>query len=301
MTDADLLRSALANAARGWRVFPLRPNDKRPAVRDWEARATTGEARIRKAWSKGRFNIGLACGPSALVVIDLDTPAHGAERPSQWDRPGINDGADVLAALADETGQPAPFETLTVQTASGGEHLYFRAPDGLRIRNSAGRLGWLIDVRACGGYVVAAGSIVRGRRYRSNGHDVLAPLPDWIADRLREPAPEPSRSPRRRDFAPLLDVVGRRSRYAAAALHGELETVLAAHPGCRNDTLNRAAFALGQLVAADVLPRGLAVAALAEASAVIGLPSAEADATVRSGLAAGSRRPRRISTTGELR
>ncbi|MEU7816885.1 hypothetical protein [Pseudonocardia sp. NPDC049154] len=76
---------------------------------------------------------------------------------------------------------------------------------------------------------------------------------------------------------------------------------MAAHPGCRNDTLNRAAFALGQLVAADVLPRGLASAALAEASAAIGLPLAEADATIRSGLAAGGRRPRRIPTTGESR
>ncbi|MEU7813883.1 bifunctional DNA primase/polymerase [Pseudonocardia sp. NPDC049154] len=294
MTEPDLLRSALAHAARGWRVFPLRPNDKRPAVRDWEARATTDEARIRRAWSQGKFNIGLACGPSSLVVVDLDTPAHGAPRPREWDRPGIGDGVDVLATLADEAGQPAPFETLSVQTASGGEHLYFRAPDGLRIRNSAGRLGWLIDIRACGGYVVAAGSIVRGRRYRSNGHDVVAPLPEWIADRLREPVPHPPRPPRRRDFAPLLDVVGRRSRYAAAALHSELETVLAAHPGCRNDTLNRAAFALGQLVAADVLPRGLAVAALAEASAAIGLPPVEADATIRSGLAAGGLRPRRI-------
>ncbi|WP_433503206.1 bifunctional DNA primase/polymerase [Pseudonocardia halophobica] len=184
---------------------------------------------------------------------------------------------------------------------SGGEHLYFTAPDGAELRNSAGRLGWLIDVRAAGGYVVAAGSIVRGRRYRSKHAAAMAPLPDWIVDRLREDStPRAVPVPARQDFTPLLDVVGRRSRYAAAALRGELDNVLAARPGShqRNDTLNRAAFALGQLVGADLLTEGLATAALAEASAAIGLPPAEAHATIRSGLTAGARTPRQLPTGG---
>jgi hypothetical protein len=176
------------------------------------------------------------------------------------------------------------------QITSGGEHLYFTAPPDVSIKNSAGRLGWLVDVRASGGYVVAAGSVVRGRRYRSNGFETPAPLPDWITGLLRElavPAP-------RTDMSPLLEVVGRRSQYAAAALRGELDRILSAQPGShrRNDTLNRAAFAIGQLVDAGLLPDGLARAALAEASAAIGLPAREADLTIRSGLSAGARHPR---------
>lgn len=143
--------------------------------------------------------------------------------------------------------------------------------------------------------MAAAGSVVRGRRYRGNGEVAVEPLPAWIAERLCEkPLP-------RGDFAPLLDVVGRRSRYAAAALQSELDNLLAVRPGShqRNDTLNRAAFALGQLVGAGLLPSGLATAALAEASTAIGLPPAEADATIRSGLTAGARTPRRITLEGK--
>jgi hypothetical protein len=292
----QLLNAALDHAARGWRVFPLRPNDKRPAIRDSDARATTDPGRIRRAWTRSpRLNVGIACGPSNLVVIDLDTSDHGSVRPPEWARPGIRDGVDVLATLAADHHETLPWETLSTQTPSGGEHLYFTAPAGSRIRNSAGRLGWLVDVRSVGGYVVAAGSIVRGRRYRQTDLPV-AELPNWIAGLLHDVLAPSTRA----SFGPLLDVVGRRSAYVAAALRGELETVLAAQPGSghRNTTLNRAAFALGQLVGAGLLPEGLATAALAEASAAIGLPSREAHATIRSGLSAGARSPRRTTLEG---
>ncbi|GEL26521.1 hypothetical protein PSU4_54750 [Pseudonocardia sulfidoxydans NBRC 16205] len=109
----QLLHAALAHAARGWRVFPLRPNDQRPAIRDWDARATSDPSRIRRAWTRSpRLNVGIACGPSNLVVIDLDTSGHGSVRPAEWDRPGIRDGVDVLATLAADNCEPLPWETL---------------------------------------------------------------------------------------------------------------------------------------------------------------------------------------------
>ncbi|SDH02633.1 bifunctional DNA primase/polymerase [Pseudonocardia oroxyli] len=295
MASTELMRAALSHAARGWRVFPLRPNDKRPAIRDWEARATTDVVRIRKAWERGPFGIGIACGPSGLVVLDLDRPKPSAVRPPEWNRPGITDGADVLAALAEHHDVEPPMETYSVRTGSGGEHLYYAAPQDVAIRNSAGRIGWLIDVRAAGGYVVAAGSVVRGRTYQASEARV-APLPVWLTRLLAEENDDAH--PDRAGFAPLLDAVGRRSAYTAAALRGELDRVLAAAPGHRNHTLNAAAFALGQLVGGGLLPEGLATAALAEASAAIGLPAAEAHRTIRSGLTAGARCPRRASSEG---
>jgi hypothetical protein len=277
-----LLATALAHARRGWRVFPLRPGDKRPAVRDWETRATTDPARIERAWSADQFNIGIACGPSALVVVDLDQPKPGQVPPPAYRMPGVRDGGDVLAVLCEANDQPLPVDTYTVRTASGGTHLYYAAPPGVTLRNTAGRLGWLIDTRSAGGYVVAAGSTIARRDYVALVDVHPVPLPDWLTVRLadRDPSPAPSVA------------AGSPTAYAAAALRGELDRVLATQPGSRNHTLNAAAFALGQLVSAGLLPRQLAEDALMLAGQAIGLQARECAATIRSGLDSGERSPR---------
>ena len=69
-----LMSYALACASRGWHVFPLAPGGKRPAIKQWEQRATTDPDRIRRCWGTGGYNIGIATGPSNLVVVDLDIP-----------------------------------------------------------------------------------------------------------------------------------------------------------------------------------------------------------------------------------
>src|SRR5581483_1604264 len=141
--------------------------------------------------------------------------------------------------------------------------------------------------RAQGGYVVAAGSVVDGCRYEADDTADVAVLPDWLTALLTDTlvAPTP-------DVHPALDVVARRSRYAAAALRGELERVLDAPVGQRNHTLNAAAFAIGQLVAVGLIPEGLAAAALSHAAYAAGLDGPEATATIRSGLGAGAHHPR---------
>jgi hypothetical protein len=139
----DLTRYALAAAARGWHVFPLTPNDKRPlpGFTAWEQHATTDTALIRHMWAHSPFNIGIACGPSGLVVLDLDVPKPDEHPPTDWALPGIHDGADVLAWLCEHAGQPLPLETFMVRTRRGGTHLYFTASDDTDLRNSAGKLG----------------------------------------------------------------------------------------------------------------------------------------------------------------
>ena len=92
----EVTTAAVEAAERGWAVFPCRPGDKRPMVGQWEQRATSDPALVARWWPE-RANVGIACGPSALVVVDLDT--HGT-LPLGWQEPGIRDGADVLAVLA---------------------------------------------------------------------------------------------------------------------------------------------------------------------------------------------------------
>ncbi|MEU1892763.1 bifunctional DNA primase/polymerase [Streptomyces pristinaespiralis] len=183
-------------AARGWHVFPLRPDDKRPAVTSWEQKATVDLERIERAWTGAyaRCGIGIACGPSRLVVVDLDT-SKGDTPPEEWQMPGIVDGADVLADLYGRHDDRFPFGTTpTVCTASGGLHLYFAAPER-EVRNSAGKVGWKIDVRAAGGYVVAPPSTAAGLPYTwQTGPDTPPlPIPAWLLARaLPPPRPVPT-------------------------------------------------------------------------------------------------------------
>lgn len=307
---AALLTAALAAAARGWHVFPLGAGTKRPALHGfdtctrtgpcagghlgWEQRATTDPGRIKAAWSAGPFNVGIATGPSNLVVIDLDTAKPGDTPPEEWRLPGVRDGQDVLAVLADRAGQPMPVDTLTVATPSGGLHLYFQAPVGVELRNTQGsRLGWKVDTRAHGGYVVAPGSTVHGASYWYLLVAQPQPLPAWVLDRLR-PAPLPAPPDR-----PVPVAEGRRSRYLDAAIRAEVARVIEAPKGQRNACLYVAAQALGQLVAGgaltdDEVTNDLLAAAWKHVS-VGAYSQQQAMATIRSGLHDGAKRPRQVA------
>jgi len=285
LTRTDLLTNALDLAARGMHVFPLKPGEKTPALhKDWENRATTDPARIERCWSAGPFNIGVACGPSGLLVVDLDTPKpETPPAPAPFDQPGVNDGADALAVLAEQHAERFPWETLSVTTGRGGMHLYFTQPDGIRLRNTAGKLGWLIDTRGTGGYVVGPGSTVNGNPYTTTNPTPPAPLPRWLRRLLTPPKPAPRPAPTQGSH-------GAPSRYAEAVLRGELAKVYAAVPGTRNDTLNAVAFTLGTHVAKGTLPADLAERALTHTAEDLGGDLPKSLATIRSALTAGERK-----------
>lgn len=309
------LVAAVAAAERGWPVFPVRPGQKRPAFPDhtaarctgrdprcvdghqgWEPRATTDTGRITRGWAAAPYNVGLACGPAGLVVVDLDVPKPGEEiPPAEWRAEGVRTGADVLAVLADRARQPldALYDTYTVRTGRGGHHLYFAAPDGVRLGNTAAELGWLIDTRAHGGYVLAAGSSVDGRPYVVERDQPPAPLPSWLFQRLSRPAPPPP--------APVTigTGTGRRAAYLRAAINREVERVTGAAEGGRNAALYTAAVALGQLVAGGALTAEQVQTLLEQAAAghvaARAYTAAEARNTIASGLRAGAKRPRTLA------
>jgi hypothetical protein len=280
-----LSRAAHWHADYGLAVFPLAPGRKVPAVEDWEHAATTDHLAIARTWQEAPYNIGLATGPSGLLVVDLDQPKTPTDTPPEpWRSRAATSGADVLALIATDHETTLP-STYTVTTPSGGTHLYYRQSTNHQLGNSAGRIGWKIDTRGHGGYVVAAGSTTPTGRYLATDTTAPQPLPAWIAAALDATPPnaDPATSP------PDLNNT---SAYTLAALTGELEKVLAAAPGQRNDTLNRAAFALGQLVGAHLLNEAQTRDELTSAAHRIGLPHTEADRTITSGLTAGKRHPR---------
>lgn len=279
----ELLITALDLAGHGMHVFPLAPGTKVPALhRDWESRASTDPDRIRRCWSQGPYNIGVACGPSGLLVVDLDTPKpETPPPPAPFNVSGVNEGADVLVMLAERYAEPFPWHTFTVRTGRGGLHLYFCQPAGEALRNSAGRLGWLIDTRGVGGYVVGPGSIVDGNPYRAAGELIAAPLPAWLARLLTMPKHYPAPASAARP-APRTG-----SAYAQKVLREELAKVLGAMPGTRNDTLNAVAFNLGRHVARGTVPCDLAEDTLARAVDALGGDTAKSTSTVRSAFADG--------------
>jgi len=273
--DAAVRRAAMA-AGRGWFVFPTRPGGKEPrGGLSWPRVATADRARLAvAAWRPGE-NYGVAAKPSGLVIIDLDRPKPGHEFPPSWrDEPGVNDGADVLAVLAERAGVAQWPLTFTVATPSGGRHLYYLAPGGRPIGNKP--LGPLIDVRGGGtgdgGYVLGPGSVLNGRAYEVIDGQDPAPLPGWIADLLDPPRPDPGAA---RPAARPGDRV-------AARLDGLIETVLTAQPGERNNVLHWAACRGAEMTAAGQVTADDVHACLGEAAARIGLDDGEARRTIES-------------------
>lgn len=274
-----MMQAAQHAAARGFWVFPLGPCSKKPALpdTDWRQLATRDPRAIENLWRPQPYNIGIACGPSGLHVIDLDN-GRGDQAPPPWT--GARHGRDVLARLAVAAGAPYPGPTYHVATPSGGEHLYFTAPRTLQLRNTAGRLGWRIDTRGVGGYIVGAGSVLAHGRYRLLDDRSPIALPNWLIDALRPPPPPPART---------IDLAQHTiTSYVEAALSKQHKRITTAPRGQRHSTLISAASSIGRLVRADMLTYGLAHRVLRDAAnvhiGIDGFTEHEAETTIKDGL-----------------
>jgi hypothetical protein len=82
------------------------------------------------------------------------------------------------------------------------------------------------------------------------------------------------------------------ARYAAGALADEARRVAATPQGGRNHAANTAAFRMGQLIAHGWLSEQATADQIVASAVAAGLPHAEAERTVRSGLTAGKNTPR---------
>jgi putative DNA primase/helicase len=283
-------------AARGWPILPLHtvrdrscsctdgPNcahpGKHPRTPHGVKDATTRKTQIREWREKWPdANIGIATGGcSGIFVLDID-------------------GEIGKASLRDLKVQHGPLpKTLTVKTGKG-RHYYFRC-EGARVPNRVGHPGDGIDVRGDGGYVVAAGSVhVSGSRYRfvdGRGLDDIevARAPAWLhALVTAEPATKPKNELPSVILIPAAKL-DRARAYAEAARQQEVGRVRKAPGHQRNNSLNVAAFKLGQFLPYGLLKEVDVVDDLAKAAAEIGLDEREIRPTIDSGLNAGRKNPR---------
>lgn len=164
------LKAALDWARRGFPVFPLVEDGKEPIHDKWHEYATTDEAAIQRMWTdpvlgmERNYNIGTLC--TNLVVVDIDVKAG---------KDGYNEYAQI----------GGHYDTLVVQTPTGGFHCYFNAPD-----SSNAPLSRSIDIRSHNGYVLAPGSRITGygtETYTVINDREMSWIPATIAGSLRPP------------------------------------------------------------------------------------------------------------------
>ena len=176
---------AIVLAKIGFEVFPLKTNEKIPAIAVVTGAATSDVIKVKETWTdvfgqSRDLNIGIST--DNLVVIDFDIK-HGY--------PAMNADFERLIKA-----YPTKY---VVRTPSGGLHAYYRLSPSIRCANTAKKLGKTVDTRSFHGYVLGVGSSINGETYswlesdpdgfeRPNSVDDLPIAPDGLIQECGAPA-----------------------------------------------------------------------------------------------------------------
>jgi hypothetical protein len=170
-----LLKAALKTAQELGPVFPCNPENKRPFTKHGFKDATRDPAKIERWWRRWpNALIGVPTGSmSGMFAVDLDRkkPKPGEE---------FHDG---VAAWAEWTAQEGAVETRVSETPSGGQHLLFRAQDGIR-NIPLHRLGPGIEIKGEGGYIIVPPSRHKDGAYRWINNAPITPAPQWLIEKI---------------------------------------------------------------------------------------------------------------------
>lgn len=281
---------ALAYFFEDWPVFPVHSvvdgrctcgrddctsPGKHPRTRNGLVDATNDPGQIQQWWRQWPdANVGIRTGtPGGIVVVDVD-------------------GTDGETSLRMFETQFGTLPTTRVSHTGKGRHLLFRTPDA-KVVNRAGMLGPGLDIRGHGGYIVAPPSVhVTGARYTwEDWSHPIVEMPGWLLELTRASDPTPQG-----EIRPL-KVAGEATPYGKAAMDAELERLMYATEGNRNDTLNLVAFRLGQLVSGGELSQSFVEEETTVIALSKGLGAPEVRKTLRSAMDAGMKFPRERSFT----
>jgi hypothetical protein len=248
------LKEAAVKLGNDFKVFPLR--GKKPAIQSGFHAATSNTTQLTE-WFSDRYegcNIGIPTGSaSKLIAIDVDQ------------KPGQANGMHSLMELERVIG---PLPNTVTQITGTGRHLIYRY-DGDDIPCSVGKLGPGLDVRGEGGYIVVAPSI----HPDTNTPYMFADGRELTLDALA-PAPEPLLKLLRRSDqneiganikVPQCSSIAAPANFGSSALAAECVNIRSAPCGQQEAALNKAVFAIGQLVGGGSIDYQEAVLALIEA------------------------------------
>lgn len=274
----------------GWTPIPISAWSKQPLIKWGSGRKGSPDtpdqvaALFRRMEAQhGSVMIAIAL-PGDVVVLDIDhRPKRG------WNARSIMAELKTKLVL---NGDPP--ETLT---PSGGRHVWLRLPDGAEARNWTSGHGRFpvkgVDIRTQGGLAIVPPSVrANGSAYCWIGNARELPLasPDLVQALKPAPPPEVRKS--------LPCDPAKCSRYVEAAYSSEIAAVRLAGKGGRNSQLYKSAASLGSLIAARVLPADHVRHSLVEAAKMSGLVKedglASVNATIESGLRAGTANPRKL-------
>ena len=155
--------SAVRLHALGLVVLPCGKDDgKTPLVKGWQRRKS---AKTVAKWAQ-RFaaaNIGVACGLSGYVVVDVDKP-------------------ELVESMLMRFGHTP----LITRTPSGGVHLWYRKVGA--VKSGTLRRSFAVDIKADGGYVLVPPSVNpklrRAYRFELGSWDTLVRLPSFREEAL---------------------------------------------------------------------------------------------------------------------
>jgi hypothetical protein len=293
MADPRNLDAALELSEAGLPVFPVRIThnlvtlkfNKRPCITGWQDKATCDEAAVREFWHLFPNAVpGVALGRAGLVVLDAD----------RHDGP---DGVRAFHELARRHHLPAG--VVRINTAGSGEHWVFRNLVDDPLGNGEGVLPGGINMAP--GAVRPDGQLWRepddGLRLASSfAAGTIPEIPQWLVDLIRAPQAVASREYKHAAVQEFSTASERERSYAVHALENECTRTRQAIPGERNETLNKAAFALGRMTGAGWIEPELVRSELFAAAQDCGLVrddgAGAARNTIESGLRAGMADPR---------
>lgn len=281
-----MLQAALNAQAMGLHIFPVARGAKVPhrMAGQWGETATNDVDRIFYFWSSidPYANIGVACKPSQLLVVDLDQAKEDYKlRGTEWEYlhdgygPRVS-GEEVFDEMAyklyDEDGDADSYlNTFTVRTGSGGLHLYYRWPTHWPTISQASPVKGIVDVRGnggqYGGYVLGAGSETEAGVYHVTAPYAVELPPRWIR-RLVAEKPQPKKIARPVRF----------QQPGSVSSSGLVRSVREAGEGNRNNALLWAA----RTMCEEGAPEAQAMELLTPAAESAGLDYREIERTIQS-------------------